>query len=528
MSAVSPTRTRYDCIVIGGGHNGLSCAGFLARAGRSVLVLEASGRLGGAAVTREFAPGFRVSAGAHLLHQMSAQLIGELELERHGLRWAAQALPTVALSTGAPLVLRQEGAGSQGFEVPADATAYLKFTEQMRRFAAVLNPMLEAAPPKLGTDAWADRLNLLKLGWRIRRLGKRDMRELLRIGGMNAFDLLTEHFQSPGLQGALALDAVLGTNFGPRSPGTVMTLLFRMAMQHGAGERGLALPVGGLGALSEALAASAREAGAETRVAAPVERVLVTADRACGVRLASGESIAAGAVISSADPNTSVLALVGAEHFDAGFARRVSHLRTRGLAAKLHLALDGPPEFRDLPREAQGARLIVAPSLEYVEHAYNHSKYGEYSRAPALEITIPTASDATLAPPGKHVLSAIVQYAPYQITGGWAQERAAFTAQIIDTLERYAPGLRSLVCGSELLTPADMEQEFRTLGGHWHHAELALDQFFAVRPVPGATQHRTPLPGYYLCGAGCHPGGGVMGIAGRNAARQVISQERRT
>ena len=526
MNAVATSLARYDCIVIGGGHNGLTCAGLLARAGRSVLVLEASMRLGGAAVTREFAPGFRVSAGAHLLHQMSAQLIGELELERHGLRWAAQALPTVALSTDAPLVLRQGAAGSAGFTVPADADAYLRFTEQMRRFAAALNPMLEAPPPRLGTGLWADRLNLLKLGWRIRRLGKRDMRELLRIGGMNAFDLLTEHFQSPVLQGALALDAVLGTNFGPRSPGTVMTLLYRMALQHGAG--GAALPVGGLGAVSDALAASAREAGAQIRVAAPVERVLVDADRACGVRLASGESIAAGAVISSADPKTSLLALVGAEHFDAGFVRRVSHLRTRGLAAKLHLALDGPPEFRDLPREAQGARLIVAPSLEYVEHAYNHSKYGEYSRAPALEITIPTASDATLAPPGKHVLSAIVQYAPYQVTGGWARERAAFTAQIIDTLERYAPGLRSLVCGSELLTPADMEQEFRTLGGHWHHADLALDQFFAVRPVPGATQHRTPLPGYYLCGAGCHPGGGVMGIAGRNAARQVISQERRT
>ena len=301
-----------------------------------------------------------------------------------------------------------------------------------------------------------------------------------------------------------------------------------MALQHGAGASGLALPVGGLGALSDALAASARQAGAKIRVATQVERVLIAADRACGVRLASGESIAAGAVISSADPKTSLLALVGAEHFDAGFVRRVSHLRTRGVAAKLHLALDGLPEFRTLPSETYGARLLIAPSLNYIEHAYNHSKYDEYSRAPALEITIPTVSDASLAPPGKHVLSAIVQYAPYQVAGGWAQERAAFTAQIIATVEQYAPGLRALVCGSELLTPADMEQEFRTLGGHWHHAELALDQFFAVRPLPGATQHRTPLPGYYLCGAGCHPGGGVMGIAGRNAARQVISQERRS
>ena len=525
MSAIPQVQPRYDSIVIGGGHNGLSCAAFLARAGQSVLVLEAAERLGGAAVTREFAPGYRVSAGAHLLQQMPARLMDELALERHGLRWAAESLSTVALARdAAPLIMRSGGASLEGSGARVDEDAYPRFMEQMQRYAAVLNPMLDSQPPRLGTDRWADRLKLMKLGWRIRRLGRRDMRELLRIGGMNVHDLLSEHFRSPLLQGALSMDAVLGTNLGPRSPGTVMTLLYRLATQHGAGARGIALPVGGLGAVSDALAASAHAAGAVIRLAAPVERVLVADDRACGVRLSSGESIAAAAVISSADPKTSLLRLVGAEHFDAGFVRRVGHLRSRGLAAKLHLALDELPQFTALPAVARGARLLIAPSLEYVERAYNHSKYAEYSLAPALEITVPTVSDPALAPTGRHVLSAIVQYAPYEVAGGWARERGAFTEQIIDTIAQYAPGFRSLIRASELLTPADMEREFRIDGGHWHHADLALDQFYAVRPVPGATQHRTPLSGFYLCGAGCHPGGGVMGIAGRNAARQVMAR----
>jgi phytoene dehydrogenase-like protein len=388
-----------------------------------------------------------------------------------------------------------------------------------------MNPMLEAVPPRLGSDSWGDRLGLMRLGWRMRRLGRRDMRELLRIAGMNAYDLLKEHFRAPLLQGALGFDAVLGTNFGPRAPGTVMTLLYRLAAQHAAGARALALPAGGLGAVADALAAAARAAGAEIRLNAPVARVTVTDDRACGVTLHSGESIAAGVVISSADPKASFLGLVGSEHLDTAFVRRVHHLRTRGLAAKLHLALDGLPKFSGLPSAAHGSRLLIAPSLDYVEHAFNHSKYGEHSAAPALEITLPTVTDPGLAPAGKHVLSAIVQYAPYEVTGGWMQQREAFTQQLIDQLDRHAPGLRSLVRERELLTPPDMEREFRISGGHWHHVDLALDQFYAVRPVPGATQHRTPLPGFYLCGAGCHPGGGVMGIAGRNAAQRVIAEE---
>jgi phytoene dehydrogenase-like protein len=240
------------------------------------------------------------------------------------------------------------------------------------------------------------------------------------------------------------------------------------------------------------------------------------------VELESGERVSAATVVSSADPKTTFLKLLGARYLDAGFVRRVNHIRMRGFAAKLHLALDRVPQFAGVESAAMRGRFLLSPSLQYIERAYNHAKYGEYSSAPAMEIIVPTVSDPDLAPPGKHVLSAIVQYAPYALKDGWPSQRQRFTELCVDTLESAAPGLRDSVLGSELLTPVDIESEFRNEGGNWHHGELAFDQFFMVRPVPGAAQHRTPLPGLFLCGAGCHPGGGVMGTAGRNAAQQVL------
>ena len=518
MNPQQSSAARYDSIVIGGGHNGLVCAAMLARGGRSVLVLEAQPQVGGAALTREFAPGFRVSACAHLVHLLPADLERSLNLSSQGLKWAAQGLSTTTLAPGqAPLTI---GLGLPG----ADAAAYSAYSTQMQRFARTLAPVLARVPPRLGTDNWREYASLARVGWQIRRLGRRDMRELLRIGGMNAHDLLEEHFESPLLRGALGFDAVLGTNFGPRSPGTVLTLLYRLAAESAGGGRGLAQPMGGVGALCDALAKAATAHGAVIRCDAPVAEILVESDRATGVVLESGERIAAGAVISSADPKTTFLRLLGARHLDTGFVRRVAHLRSRGLAAKLHLALDRAPQFAGVPAAAAAGRLLIAPSLEYLERAYNHSKYGEYSSAPALEITVPTANDAGLAPAGKHVLSAIVQYAPYALAQGWERARSRFTELCIDLLSASAPGLRDSILHAELLTPVDIEREFHISGGHWHHGDLAFDQFFMVRPVPGAAQHRTPLPGLYLCGAGCHPGGGVMGIAGRNAAQQVLKE----
>jgi phytoene dehydrogenase-like protein len=511
----------YDCIVIGAGHNGLVCAATLARGGRKVLLLEAGTQVGGAALTREFAPGFRVSAGAHLLHLMPADLLRELRLESHGLEWAAQRMATTALVPGgAPLNLNPSQAyGSLG---PADAEAYAAYTARMRRYAAAIAPLFSRVPPRLGTTAWADRLALLRIGWRIRRLGRRDMRELLRIGGMNVHDLLEESFESAALKGALGFDAVLGANFGPRSPGTVLTLLYRLAAESAAGTAGLSQPRGGMGALCAALAAAARAAGATIRVGAAVASIRIDGDRASGVVLESGEGIAAQSVISSADPKTTFLRLVGARHLDTGFVRRVNHIRSRGLAAKLHLALNRVPAFSGVGEAGLRGRLLIAPSLQHIEHAYNHAKYGEFSAAPVMEITVPTVNDPTLAPPGQHVLSAILQYAPYALKEGWQNGKQRLLDTALDALERFAPGLRGSIIAAELLTPPDLEQEFRISGGHWHHGDLAFDQFWMVRPVPGAAQHRTPLAGLFLCGAGCHPGGGVMGVAGRNAAREVL------
>jgi phytoene dehydrogenase-like protein len=515
----APPASHFDSIVIGAGHNGLVCAALLAREGRRVLVLEAASQVGGAALTREFAPGFRVSAGAHLLHLMPHELLRRLDLQSHGLQWAAQRMPTTVLGA-APLTFAEDLA-RQGVSA-ADAAAFTVYSARMQRFAAALAPIFSKTPPRLGTTAWADRWALLRMGWQLRKLGRRDMRELLRIGGMNVYDLLEEQFESAALKGALGLDAVLGANFGPRSPGTVLTLLYRLAAQAAAGSAGLSQPKGGMGALCDALAKAAAAAGAVIRLDAPVARILVQADRACGAQLESGEQILARHVISSADPKSTFLKLLGTAHLDTGFVRRVNHIRSLGLAAKLHLALKRAPPFAKVSAQALRGRLLIAPSLEHIERAFNHAKYGEFSASPVMEITVPSLNDATLAPEGQHVLSAIVQYAPYALKEGWETGRQRFLDAAIDALERVAPGLRDCILAAEVVTPQDMEREFRISGGHWHHGDLAFDQILMVRPVPGAAQYRTPIAGLFLCGAGSHPGGGVMGVAGRNAAHRVL------
>jgi phytoene dehydrogenase-like protein len=297
-----------------------------------------------------------------------------------------------------------------------------------------------------------------------------------------------------------------------------------MTAESMAGGQGTCLPAGGMGAVADALAGAAQAAGATLRTGARVARILVKDDRAAGVLLDNGETLAAHTVISNADPRNTFLRLLGTEHLDTGFVRRIDHFRSKGLTAKLHVALSGPPPFRGLDGDQLKARLLIAPSPEYIEEAYNHSKYGEYSSAPALEITVPTAGDPNLAPAGRHILSIIAQYAPTTPVGDPDAERGAFIERIFDVIESYAPGVRALVVATELLTPLDIEREFGMSGGHWHHGELAFDQFFMVRPVPGAAQYRTPVPGLFLCGAGNHPGGGIMGIAGRLAAHEILKR----
>lgn len=518
---VSPSPARVDALVIGAGHNGLVCAATLARAGRSVLVLEAADIVGGLSVTREFSPGFRVSPGAHLLNQLPSALIQSLSLAAHGLTFAATHLPTLSLTPDqAPLRIGDRDA--LGVRSEADARAFETFEPQMQRFARFMQAILQSAPPRLGTRVWSDQAALLKLALKLRLLGRRDMREFLRIIGMNAHDLFNDEFVTDALKGALGFDAILGTNFGPRAPGTVLTYLTRRAAESLAPSTGLAIPTGGMGTVTQALARAAEAAGAIIRCQAPVQRILVEQDRACGVQLVNGECIAASTVISNVDAKTTFLELLGTEHLDTGFVRRVDHYRTRGLSAKLHLALDRRPLFKGVRPDLHGARLLIAPSLEYLERAFNASKYRTPSAAPAIEITLPSIHDPSLAPDGQHVLSAIVQYAPYAPDAGWDTLRDAFTRSIIDQIETHAPGLKDSIVATELLTPQDIETQFKVAGGHWHHGDLAFDQFYLVRPFPGAAQYATPVAGLYLCGASSHPGGGVMGLAGQHAARAVI------
>jgi len=510
--------SRFDAIVVGAGHNGLVCSALLAKAGKRVLVLEANDQVGGAAITREFAEGYSVSACAHLLYQLQPEVRKDLRLTA---RLACEDMTTIALGEdGNHLRLRADSVEGVSDE---DAEQYRSFRKRMARFSDLLRKYFNKTPPRVGTRGIKDLATLGQLGLDIRMLGKAEMEAFLRLIFMNIHDEVTERFEKPLLKGAISLDAVLGTHLGPRSPNTMMTYLYRMAGGHGR----TGVPAGGMGSVSNELAQAARTAGATIRTGMPVKRIIIENGRATGVETESGDRFDSLKVISNADPKTTLMKLIGAKHAETGFARRVSNLRAKGNAAKLHLALDGLPTVDGLSRKDFAERFVIAPDEHYVERAFNPAKYGESSPEPVFEITFPSFRDETLAPTGKHVMSAVVQYAPYALKGGWNDEaKAQFMKAIIAALSKYMPDIEQRMTASELLTPADIESEFHMTGGHWHHAELSLDQFLFVRPVNGAAQYQLPIDGVYLCGAGAHPGGGVSGAAGRNAARAILSREK--
>ena len=518
---------QYDVIVIGGGHNGLTCAAFLARGGRSVLVVEAADELGGAARNAEIAPGYTVSACAHILHLLHPRVRSALKLERHGLKLATRQMPTVALGeAGNHLTIKGDKIDGELVDTE-DSRSWQLLHKRLLRMSRVLHSVFGRIQPRLGTKSWADRFALARLGLSLRLLGKRDMREFMRIVNMNAADLLNDELSDERLKGALAFDSVLGANFGPRSPGSVLSWMYRLTGEANGSDDGLSIPVGGMGAVAGALAASARDLGVDIQTAARVRRVVVEDDRAVAVELESGSVLRASAVVSSADPKTTLRKLVEPEYLDTDFLRSVNNFRSNGLVAKLNLALNGLPEFTGLDNAALGGRLVIAHDIGYVERAFDHSKYGEYSSQPAIEITIPTLHDSSLAPEGGHILSAVVQYAPYDLDGGWDAQREAFADHVVAIIARYAPGLAERIVARQLLTPVDIEREFGISGGHWHHGDIAFDQMLMLRPVPGWAQYQMPLPGLYLCGAGSHPGGGVMGAAGMNAAQRVLTDLKR-
>ena len=523
---------RYDVAIVGAGHNGLVCASYLARAGRRVLVLEAGQAPGGLAAGREFHPGFQ-AAVAHTLSHFSAKVARDLDLQKHGFEHSSRNLKTIGLHRDGDHVVLDGAALTSS--AAADAEVFTGYRQRMTRFAKALQPFWLKTAPAIGSAGLAGAMTFAHMGYRLRRLGKREMREFLRMATLPARDLMDERFQSDVVKATLSWDGLVGSRLAPRSPnGAVLAMLYRMGEASGGAH---AVPAGGIGSLVESLCAAASAAGADLRCGAAVRRILIGERRADtagngsrpasgglavnGVELDSGERIEADCVVSSADPQRTFLDLVGVSCLDIGFTNRIRRLRCHGLVAKLHLALNGAPEFDGLDSPAR--RMIIAPGLDAMEFAFDAAKYGECPENPVMEVVVPSLHDASLAPAGQHVLSAHVMYVPYRHKGGWSDAaRQAASERAVDTIAQYAPRIRDQIVASEFLTPADIERECRVTGGHWHHTEFAIDQMLMMRPTYQAAQYRTPIPGLYLCGAGCHPGGDLTGAPGHNAAREIL------
>ena len=507
-------------VIVGGGHNGLVSATYLAKAGHKVKVLEAREVVGGAASTTSFAEGYRVSGVAHILYALNPKVCRDLQLESMGLN-PGTSIDTIALAQdGNHLTLGRNTVTGADLS-QKDIRAYTNFKKEFRSYAKALTPLIMNKPPRLKDMDRRDLSTLAKLGWKLRfGLGTNSMREFLRVGGINIYDVLNEVFDDSRLKGVIAADAVLGHHMGPRTPTTVLTYLYRLwGETHGP----QSLPIGGMGEISETLAKAATKAGATIVTGTKVKRIVVDDGRVSAVELESGELIEASIVISNADAKTTFLDLVGTVELDAMFCHRIDTSRTKGNVAKLHLALNALPQFAGLSRSQLAQRLLIAPDMRYVEHAFNHAKYGEYSEQPVLEIVIPSIDDPQLAPEGHHVMSISASFAPYSLKLGWENHRDQFANKIVDLIGRYAPGFSDLIVAKELLTPIDIEAQYNISGGHWHHGELTIDQSFMMRPIHGAAQYDTPIAGLFLCGAAAHPGGGVTGIPGHNAAKRILA-----
>jgi phytoene dehydrogenase-like protein len=518
----------YDAIVIGGGHNGLTAAAYLGKAGKKVLVLERRHVLGGAAVTEEVYPGFKFTVCSYVCSLMRPEIIRDLELPSHGFQVIPQEGGFNPLPDGRYYftwgddsdVYREMSKFSR-----KDAEAYPRFSQLMSKMAKFVKPMLSMTPPNVGSLNPAELRKLLKVVKLHRELSEDELFTFAKLLTMSSADYLDEWFETDVIKASLCASGIIGTLLGPRSPGTAYVLMHHYMGEIDGAYRSWGYVRGGMGAVSNSIASSAKAAGVEIRTNAEVKEILTDDGKAVGVELSNGEKIHSRAVLSNADPKRTVLKLMDPKQLPQDFVQGIKNFRIEGSSGKVNLALKELPEFSCLPSPGphlQGA-IGIGPSVDYIEQAYDDAKYGEFSRRPYLDICIPTTLDPTMAPPGNHIMSIFVQYAPYNLRRGtWPERREEFGDTVVDTLEEYIPNIRKIILHRQILTPWDLEQEFGLTGGNIFHGELTQDQLFFLRPVPGWAQYRTPLKGLYLCGSGAHPGGGVMGAPGANCAREVL------
>jgi phytoene dehydrogenase-like protein len=519
---------QYDVLVIGGGHNGLVHAAYLARAGRGVLVLERRHVLGGAAVTEEVFPGFKFTVCSYVVSLLRPEIVDELDLPRFGFHLLPLDGTFTPLPDGDYLIRWHDSARTRQElqrHSRKDAEAYEQFGVLMYHMARAVRPTLSMVPPEPTSFSWSNLQGLGRLGQHFGQLGEHRLYDLTKLMTMSSADFLDEWFEYEPLKATMSASGIIGTFLGPRSPGTAYVLLHHYMGEIDGAFRAWGLPRGGMGSVSEAIAGAARHFGAEIRTEAPIEKILVEGGAVTGVALASGEEIRARAVVSSLDPKRTFLKLLEPRDLDSDFLESVRRYKIRGSSGKVNLALGELPRFTCLPEDGPHLRgaISISPSIDYLERAYDDAKYGNFSRRPYLDIVIPSLMDSTLAPPGKHVMSIFVQYAPYQLReGSWESQREAFGDTVIDTLSEYAPNLKNAILHRQVLSPWDLEQKFGLTEGNIFHGELSPDQLFFLRPVPGWAQYRTPLRRLYLCGSGTHPGGGVMGAPGRLAALELL------
>jgi len=527
------TNGARDVVIIGGGHNGLVTAFYLAKAGFKPLVLERAAQVGGAAITNEFHPGFRCSTLSHSAGPLRPEIVRDMQIEKHDLRMITPDVCVTAFSPdGRALSLFQDTAKSAQ-EIAAfsekDAAKYPEFEKSLGKIGKVIAEALASTPPDIDHPSSGDLWSMLKTGRAIRGLGKRDMFRLLRWGPMAVADLASEYFETELLRAVIAARGIFGTFLGPWSAGSALVLLIRAAADpHPAGSGFFA--AGGLGALTQAMAQAATAAGAEIRTGAEVIEIRVHDGAAKGVLLSTGEQIHARAVISNADPKRTLLKLTDSTHLSPDFVQKLQHYRGNGTVAKVNLALSGMPKFtalKDVDVTALKGRIHIGNEIDYLERAYDESKYGNFSRQPYLEATIPSLTDPALAPDGQHVMSIYMQYAPYKLKGDWEQQRNALGQTVVQTLAKYAPNLPELILRHQIITPKDLEDIYGMTGGQIFHGDLALDQFFTMRPLLDWARYRTPIQNLYLCGSGTHPGAGLTGGSGANAAREILKDLKR-